>query len=196
MPVEAAALVRGDRLLLSDASPADEVASFARGAGFEQGRENDTPHGSEHVWIIRSGLFFHHVEHAKADVRYVQVTGDDRADVQQFTWLAGEFFTTVGDNELLSDVRAARTAEERARALTRLAVGLPSEPREDGIRAVLEGFDANDPTVRRAALLSALYLDWEHVGRRVRKMAEHDDAESLRLQANYFVDRHDRSTGR
>ncbi|WP_367324311.1 hypothetical protein [Streptomyces sp. HUAS ZL42] len=186
---------RGDRLILADASSADEVVFFARGAEFQEGRENNTPYGSERVWVIRKGLYFHYVDNRQADVRYVQVTGDDAEDVQRFTELAGEFFTTVGVDALLSDVREARTPQERARTLTRLAVGLPNPASEEALQEILTAFDDEDAAARRAALLSALYLDWEIVGPSVRRMEQFDDEDMLRVQAQYFVDRHDRSEG-
>ena len=74
--VSATIRYRGDRLILADASSADEVALFTEGAGFTDGRENNTPYGSEKVWVIAGGLYFHYVSNRQAAVDYVQVTGD------------------------------------------------------------------------------------------------------------------------
>ncbi|WP_037890769.1 hypothetical protein [Streptomyces viridochromogenes] len=182
-------------MILADSSSTDEVVFFAQGAGFEEGRENSTPYGSEKVWVISGGLFFHYVTNTRAGVSYVQVTGEDEEDVERFTSLARDFFTTIDVAELLSEVRTAKTSDERATAVTRLAVGLPSETPAEALREVLNAFDSEDASIRRAGLLSALYLDWEIVGPRVRNMEVADDVEMLRVQAKYFVDRNDRNEG-
>lgn len=186
---------RGDRLILADASSADEVVLFAQGAGFAEGRENSTPYGSEKVWVISEGLYFHHVTNLQAAVAYVQVTGEDGEEVGQFTNLARDFFARVDVGELLSQVRTSSTSDERAKAITRLAIGLPREAPAEALQEVLQAFDSDEASIRRAGLLSALYLDWEIVGPSVRNMEDADEVEMLRVQAKYFVDRNDRNEG-
>ncbi|WP_166026621.1 hypothetical protein [Streptomyces chilikensis] len=186
----------GNRLILANSSTPDEVTLFTQGAGFTEGRENNTAHGSEKVWLISSKLFFHYVRNVKSDFAYIQVTGEDSDDVERFTELADSFFTTTDVDELLSEVHAANTSTELAKAVTRLSVGIPSaDPPADALHEILNSYRSKFASVRRAGLLAALYMDWDIVGPSVRNMAVADPSEELRIQAGYFVNRNNRSEG-
>ncbi|MEK8145432.1 hypothetical protein NKH18_40865 [Streptomyces sp. M10(2022)] len=174
--------------------PAAEVMLFVEGAGFQEGRENSTPYGSERVWVIAGELFFHYVHNAKTGVAYVQVTGRSGEDVERFTELSRSFFGPPDVAELITGVRSARASGERATALVKLAVGLPSAAPDEALQIIRDAFADDDPSLRRAALLSALYLDWEVVGPHVKDMERNDAAEELQTQARYFVDRNEGSS--
>ncbi|MEU5716797.1 hypothetical protein AB0G71_13590 [Streptomyces sp. NPDC020403] len=191
--VEVPESCHGDRLILSRPSAEAEVMLFVEGAGFTEGRENNTPYGSERVWVIAGRLFFHYVDNVQAGVAYVQVTGGSEVDVERFTELARSFFSPPGVAELIDRVHSAVIREDLATSLVQLAVGLPSAPPDEALQLIRGAFVDDDPSLRRAALLSALYLSWEIVGPWVKRMAKDDAAETLRMQAKYFVDRNEGS---
>ncbi|WP_328503828.1 hypothetical protein OG828_38890 [Streptomyces sp. NBC_00457] len=182
---------RGDRLVLPEGATAQEVHTFAEGAGFKEGRENRTEFVLEKVWIVSGQLYFHYVDDAATGVAYVRFTGDKREHVERFTELARTFFSPIGVDNLMVAVREASTPEARAHAIVRLATGLPGEPPPEGLGMIEEAFVSSDAGVRRGALLSALYLDWPIVRSWVVHMERHDEQETLRLQARYFIDKNE-----
>lgn len=182
---------RGDRLVLPSTATEGDVIMFAEGAGFKEGREERTPYVHERVWIISGPLYFHYVDDAGSGVSYVQVTGDSVQAVDRFTGIARNFFSPRDVPDLMAEVRSAETRDDKALALVQLAAGLSSDPPPEAMRLLEEAFESPDRDIRRAALLSALYLDWSLVAPFVRRMHEQDDEEPLRQQAGYFVERND-----
>jgi hypothetical protein len=180
---------RGDRLVLPRTATADEVITFAEAVGFKEGHEQRTATVHERVWIISGPLYFHYVDNAETGVSYVQVTGESAGAVERFTGIARKFFSPRDVPDLMAEARAAETRDDKVFALVQLATALASDPPPEAMRMLQEAFDSPDRHLRRAALMSALYLDWSLVAPFVRRMHEHDDEETLRQQAGYFVER-------
>ncbi|WP_326773632.1 hypothetical protein [Streptomyces sp. NBC_01445] len=186
--------LRGDRLVLPLTATEDEVITFAEAAGFNEGHERRTSTVYERVWIISGPLYFHYVDNTETGVSYVQVTGDSARSVERFTGIARKFFSPREVPDLMTDVRSAETSDAKAFAVVRLATGLMSDPPPEAMRLLEEAFGSSDRDIRRAAMLSALYVDWPFVAPFVRRMHEHDDEEPLRQQAGYFVERNDEAS--
>lgn len=182
---------RGDRLVLPRTADPDEVITFAEAVGFTEGHEKRTPTFYERVWVISGPLYFHYVDNAETGVSYVQVTGDSPESIDRFTEIARQFFSPREVPDLIAEARAAQTRDDKVFALVQLATGLSCDPQPEAMSMLEEAFDSPDRHLRRAALLSALYLDWPVVATHVRRMHEHDDEEALRQQAGYFVERND-----
>ncbi|MGY6020828.1 hypothetical protein [Streptomyces spinosirectus] len=190
-PVTEADWFRGDRLVLPPTADADEVIAFADAVGFTEGHEKRTPTFYERVWNISGPLYFHYVDNADTGVSYVQVTGDSPQSVERFTGIARQFFSPREVPDLIAEARAAQTREDKVFTLVQLATAITSDPPPEVMSMLDEAFESPDRDLRRAALLSALYLDWPLVAPHVRRMHEHDGEETLRRQAGYFVERND-----
>jgi hypothetical protein len=182
---------RGDRLVLPRTATAEEVITFAEAVGFREGHEQRTSTVHERVWVISGPLYFHYVDNAETGVSYVQVTGESAEAVERFTGIARKYFSPRAVPDLMAEVRAAKERDDKVFTLVQLATALASDPPPEAMRMIQEAFDSSDRYIRRAALLSALYLDWPLVAPFVRRMHEHDDEETLRQQAGYFVERND-----
>jgi hypothetical protein len=192
-PVTEADWCRGDRLVLPRTVNADEVNAFAEAVGFTEGEEKRTPTFYERIWVISGPLQFHYVDNADTGVSYVQVTGDSAQSIERFTEIARQFFSPREVPDLIAEARAAQTREDKVFTLLQLATALTSDPPPEAMSLLEEAFGSPDPHLRRAALLSALYLDWPLVAPHVRHMHQHDGEENLRHQAGYFVERNDAS---
>jgi hypothetical protein len=170
---------------------ADEVITFAEAVGFKEGHEQRMSTVYERVWIISGPLYFHYVDNAETEVSYVQVTGESAEAVERFTGIARKFFSPRDVPDLLAEARSAETRDDKVFTLVQLATALAADPPPEAMRMLREAFDSPDRHIRRAALLSALYLDWPLIASFVRRMHEHDEEETLRQQAQYFVERND-----
>lgn len=183
--------IRGRRHVLRQSSAEMEVVEFANGAGFEKRREITAVPAEgitrEVTWRIGPRLYLHYIEYPPAEACFVQVTGDDRENVDEFDGIVFSYFEPVLPEDMLRIVDDAITPEDRALALRRLGLAAPNESDQRFVDRVVTALDDADVRVREAAVWATLFPLWPDFLPALERVAESDPDEDVRALAEFMV---------
>ena len=184
--------VKGRRFILPSGTEEDAVDDFAAGVNARKVHEVTASPvlglTREVTWDVAPGYHLHYGRETPSQLSFVQISGERPDEIENFSRIIVEYLSALTDDELLAAVDSARSVDSRRIALVQAGLGAPVEPDDRYVERIRAALSDPDPRIREAGLWAAVYAYWPVFLPMLERVAEADESDLLRRQAQAAVD--------
>jgi hypothetical protein len=140
------------------------------------------------TWGVASGLWLSHLTDLATQAGVLIAFGHDREQVEDLSQRIVPILQPLSREEMLSRAHGGGSAQDRARAIVRVALAAGDDFDHEIFQVILDAARDVNRDIRNAAAWSTTYLTWPQSLSMLEDMASGDQDEQVRIAARELLD--------